>query len=101
MRVAMGRHAAEMTFRLVTGLIVATTVLISAERLSAQAPPTALAERCKQLLRRDLSRLTDEELRTLRTCLEPLKQRQDEKRKSVDEILSPIQQKAPLRIYGK
>ncbi|MBI3075871.1 MAG: hypothetical protein HYY85_02615 [Deltaproteobacteria bacterium] len=85
-------------------LLIATgTALIPCEVSYAQVPQVdAGLERCKQLLNRFEQRkqLTDEELITLKTCLEPLKRREKEKTQAAPEI-PPIQQQAPLRIYGK
>ena len=44
---------------------------------------------------------TLQELLLLKSCLKPLGQREQEKRGSVEESLAPIEQRAPLRIYGK
>jgi len=64
-------------------------------------PIDARSNRCKQLLKKQISQLTDEQLRILKRCLEPLERRKKEKTESADELLAPAERKAPLRIYGK
>ncbi len=64
-------------------------------------PVDARSEECRQLLKKQVSQLTDEQLRILKSCLEPLERRKKEKAESADQLLAPAERKAPLRIYGK
>ena len=83
-------------------LMFAATIFILCTTSDAQViPGDAQPERCKQLLKKEISRLTDEQLHILKKCLEPLGRREKEKAAAADQILSPIERKAPLRIYGK
>ena len=85
-----------------TVLIVIVTVLIASWVAEAQTDPVGdRSKECRQLLKKKVSQLTDEELRTLKVCLEPLERRKKEKVKSADQILAPAERNAPLRIYGK
>jgi ribosomal protein L17 len=56
---------------------------------------------CRQLLEKAITRLTDAQLRTLKSCLEPLERRKRERAESAEQLLPPAERKAPLRIYGK
>ena len=83
-------------------LMFAATIFILCTTSDAQVVPgDAQPERCKQLLKKEISRLTDEQLRVLKVCLEPLERRRKEKAESADQSLAPAERKAPLRIYGK
>ncbi len=75
--------------------------ILGTRALHAQVVPAdAQFELCKRLLTKEVRQLTDDEVRILRACLEPLKQRGEEKKRPAAEI-PPIQQMAPPRIYGK
>jgi hypothetical protein len=70
----------------------------------AEAQTESVSDRskeCRQLLKKEISLLTDKQLQVLKSCLEPLERRKKEKAQSADQILAPAERKAPLRIYGK
>lgn len=92
-----------MSLLTATLLIVTGTALTPYGMSYAQAPGAdSRIEQCKQLLSRFEQKkpLADEELMALKACLEPLTRREKEKTQAAPEI-PPIQQQAPLRIYGK
>ncbi len=82
-------------------LIVVSLFVALLEPDAQVSPVDAQVERCKQLLKREIRQLSDEELRALKACLEPFKRREDEKRESAGERIPRIEQQAPLRVYGK
>ena len=83
-------------------LIAVVTLLIAS--WAAEAETESVSDRskeCRKLLKKEISQLTDEQLRVLKACLEPLERRKKEKAESADQILAPAERNAPLRIYGK
>ncbi len=83
-------------------LMVVAALLLTSQTTCAQVKPVdARSNECRQLLKKQVSQLTDEQLRILKTCLEPLERRKKEKAESADQLLAPAERKAPLRIYGK
>ncbi len=85
-----------------TVLIMIVTVLIASWVAEAQTESVSdRSKECRQFLNKKISQLTDEQLRTLKICLEPLKKRKVEKEKTADQSLAPAERNAPLRIYGK
>lgn len=85
-----------------TVLIMIVTVLIASWVAEAQTESVSdRSKECRQLLKQEISRLTDEQLRVLTICLKPLERRKKEKAESADQMLAPAERKAPLRIYGK
>ncbi len=81
--------------------MVTSATIMQAETSFAQiAAVEGWTEQCRQLLKKDISELTDEELFALKLCLEPLKQREEEKKMPAAQVPA-IQRSAPLRIYGK
>ena len=85
-----------------TVLIMVVIVLIASWVAEAQADSVSdRSKECRQLLKKEISQLTDEQLRVLKVCLEPLERRRKEKAESADQSLAPAERKAPLRIYGK
>ncbi len=83
-------------------LMVMVAVLMPSRTTYAQGGPVkSRSAECRQLLKKQVSQLTDEQLRILKTCLEPLERRKKEKAESADQLLAPAERKAPLRIYGK
>jgi hypothetical protein len=82
--------------------LIVASLFAAVSAADAQVSPVDVqVERCKQLLKREIKQLSDEELRALKVCLEPLKRREDEKRESAGERIPRIEQQAPLRVYGK
>ena len=85
-----------------TVLIVIVTVLIASWVAEAQTGSVSdRSKECRQFLMKEISQLTDEQLRVLKGCLAPLERRKKEKEESADQMLAPAERKAPLRIYGK
>ncbi len=83
-------------------LMIVAGLLLTSETTYAQGESVdARSNECRQLLKKQVSQLTDEQLRILKTCLEPLERRKKEKAESADQLLAPAERKAPLRIYGK
>lgn len=83
-------------------LIAIATVLIASWVSEAQTQSVSdRSKECRQLLKKEISQLTDEQLRVLKVCLAPLERRKKEKAESADQMLAPAERKAPLRIYGK
>jgi hypothetical protein len=83
-------------------LMVTVALLIPSRTSCAQGERVdARSKECRQLLKKQVSQLTDEQLRILKSCFEPLERRKKEKAESVDQLLAPAERKAPLRIYGK
>ncbi len=83
-------------------LMVMVAMLIPLRTIHAQGGSVNVrSKECRQLLKKGINQLTDEQLRILKSCLEPLERRKKEKAESADQLLAPAERKAPLRIYGK
>jgi hypothetical protein len=77
---------------------ILATSLASSAQMTMMDPQSI---ECRQLLKKEITRLTNEQLRTLKSCLEPLERRKRERAESAEQLLPPSERKAPLRIYGK
>jgi len=91
-----------VAFVLMTPIFAIAAILAMSRASSAQMTMTdPQSIECRQLLKKEITRLTDAQLRTLRSCLEPLERRKRERAESAEQLLPPAERKAPLRIYGK
>ena len=98
---AEGRTKAVAIVARAVMMVVAGLLLTFGTTYAQGEPVDARSEQCRQLLKKQVSQLTDEQLRILKRCLEPLERRKKEKAESADQLLAPAERKAPLRIYGK
>jgi len=91
-----------VAFALKALVFAIATILATSRASHAQMTTTdPQSIECRQLLKKEITRLTDAQLRTLRSCLEPLERRKRERAESAEQLLPPAERKAPLRIYGK
>ncbi len=98
---AAGRRAS--CGRMILGclLLVVGSGAVFPPRLPAQpVPGEAAYDMCQKLVKKDVKSLTNEELKTLAACLEPMRKRETEKANPATS-LPQIQQQAPIRIYGR
>lgn len=84
-------------------LVFAIAAMVATSRASSAQMTTTDPQsiECRRLLKKEISKLTDAQLRTLKSCLEPLERRKRERAESAEQLLAPAERKAPLRIYGK